>query len=156
MSARELIEFYELIPHPEGGYFRETYRAAGVIPGTLRNFSTAILYLLARGDRSKLHRLSADEVWHFHLGGPLLIHQIFPDGALSVVTLGPDSAAGQRVQHVVPAGCWFGAIPAPDSEFSLVGCTVAPGFDFRDFELGARDDLLAKFPSAAEVIRALT
>ncbi len=152
---RAVAELYGLTEHPEGGYFRETYRAAGVIPGTGRNFSTAVYYLLASGQRSRLHRLKSDELWHFYLGGPLAVAQLFPDGRTETALLGPDAAAGQRLQHAVPAGCWFGAYPAEGTVYSLVGCTVAPGFDFADFELGDREGLLKAFPAAAELIRKL-
>lgn len=152
---RGVAELYGLGEHPEGGYFRETYRAEGVIPGTGRNFSTAVYYLLAAGQRSRLHRLKSDELWHFYLGGPLAVEQLFPDGRTETVLLGQDAAAGQRLQHAVPAGCWFGAWPAEGTAFSLVGCTVAPGFDFADFELGDRERLLKAFPGAADLIRKL-
>ncbi len=152
---RSVAELYGLKEHPEGGYFRETYRASGVVPGTGRSFSTAVYYLLAAGQRSRLHRLKSDELWHFYLGGPLAVAQLFPDGRTVTVLLGRDAAAGQRLQHAVPAGCWFGAYPAEGTEYSLVGCTVAPGFDFADLELGDRESLLKAFPAAVELIKKL-
>ena len=160
----ELIRVYKLKPHPEGGYFRESYRSAGTIPaaalgGNLsgeRNCSTAIYFLLPEGSKSKLHRIKSDETWHFYMGGPLTLAQIFPDGRVENVTLGQDIKAGQKFQHVVPAGCWFGAYPEPGSGFSFAGCTVAPGFDFADFELAVPETLLALFPHAANIIKKLT
>lgn len=159
-TVKELVKLLDLKPHPEGGFFRETYRAAGrirreALPGGFsgdRNFSTAILYLLPRGAKSRLHRIASDEVWHFHLGGPLSIYELSTHGAALEVALGPDLKAGQRLQHVVPAGTWFSAEPAAGSPYSLVGCTVAPGFDFSDFELGKKKELLKRFAAARELV----
>lgn len=103
-----------------------------------------------------MHRILADEMWHFYLGDPLILVQISPQGQVDVVTLGHDIAAGQRVQHVVPGGYWFGAMPAAKSNYALVGCTVSPGFDFADFELGERQALLQAFPQARDWIEQLT
>ena len=164
MDPAELVERLGLKPHPEGGYFRETYRAAEILPadalprrfGGARAVSTAINYLLESGQRSALHRIRSDEVWHFYAGDPLLIVEIAADGQLAQTRLGPDLASGARPQHVVPAGSWFGALPAEGSRFALVGCTVAPGFDFADFELADRAALLAAFPQHAGWIRRLS
>ena len=164
ISLRELVALYDLQPHPEGGYFKETYRDKGVIEKSAlppqfcgrRNFSTAIYFLLPEGKKSHLHRIKSDEVWHFYLGGPLSIVQIAPQGAVDTIVLGNDITNGQVLQHVVPAGFWFGAYPNAGSCFSFVGCTVAPGFDFADFEMGKREDLLRQFPHARETIESLT
>lgn len=151
-----------LAPHPEGGLFRETYRAAesaeGLPPrfGGPRSLATAILYLLRAGERSRLHRLRADEVWHFHEGGPLHLHLLVPGEGYRRLALGRDPARGEALQCVVPAGCWFGAEPAEGAEFALVGCTCAPGFEYGDFELGAREALLAGFPGQRALIERLT
>lgn len=164
VSVEDLIRLYGLREHPEGGYFKETYRAAGKIsraelkglfPGD-RNFLTGIYFLLTKGQISRLHRIRSDEMWHFYLGGPLTIAQISPGGQVESIVLGPDIKAGQKLQHVVPAGCWFGAYPREGREFSFVGCTVAPGFDPADFEMADRAALLAAFPQAADVIEKLT
>ena len=160
----ELIELYQLQPHPEGGYFKETYRASEAVAKTAlpdrfdgdRNFSTAIYFLIPEGKKSNLHRIKSDEVWHFYLGGPLILIQISPQGKIDKIILGQDIKNGQRVQHVVPAGFWFGAYPNPQTQFSFVGCTVAPGFDFSDFEMGKRNDLLKQYPHAKEEILFLT
>lgn len=152
----ELIKLYKLKKHPEGGYYRESYRAKGKIAGTGKNFSTAIYFLLPAAQISRLHRIKSDELWHFYLGGPLELAQIFPDGRTSKVVLGQDTFSGQKLQYVVPAGCWFGACHAKGTQFSFVGCTVAPGFEFADFELGDRAALLKKFPRAAALIDKLT
>lgn len=152
-AVRDLIARLRLAPHPEGGWYRETYRAA---PVAGRSASTAILFLLPAGAKSRLHRIPADELWHFHLGGPLTVSSISPSGELEEAVLGPELAAGHALQHVVPAGSWFGAAPDPGTEFSLVACTVAPGFEFADLELGRRDELLESFPGARAVIEKLT
>lgn len=154
-TAAELIEAYGLEPHPEGGYFKETYRSEQKISALQgeRSCSTAIYFLLPRGAKSRLHRIKSDEIWHFHLGGPLTLMQICPSGRSRSVVMGPDVRKGQLLQHVVPAGYWFGAYP--EGDYSFVGCTVAPGFDFADFQLGEREDLLSRFPAAGDVVERL-
>jgi hypothetical protein len=154
--VRELIAHYQLSPHPEGGYFRETYRAEAKVPGTNRSLSTAIYYLLPAGQRSLLHKIGADELWHFYLGDPLLVIELQPGGPAKITRLGPDHSRGELLQHVVPAGTWFGAMPAPGSKYSFVGCTVSPGFEFSDFELGDRDRLLSQFSECREAVLSLT
>jgi hypothetical protein len=146
-AARRLIRLLRLKPHPEGGFFRETYRAARGRGG--RCASTAILFLLPRGSVSRLHRIQSDEVWHFYSGGPLFVVEL-GKGGVRRTKLG----AG-RFQHVVRAGTWFGAELARGSEYALVGCTVAPGFEFRDFELGERAGLLESFPRCRAVVERL-
>lgn len=161
-TVEQLIKQLNLQPHPEGGFFAETYRAKENISRTTlpnrfkgdRSFSTAIYFLLPEGSKSSLHRITADEVWHFYLGGPMTVVEIHPDGKILKTILGPDVVAGQKLQHVVPHGVWFGAHPNPGTEFALVGCTVAPGFDFADFEMGNRQALLKLYPQAeAEIIQ---
>lgn len=162
-AARQLIDKLELIPHPEGGYYRETYRSSGVIAhsalkdfGGDRNFSTAIYFMLTSESFSALHRIKQDEVWHFYAGSPLHVHAIDPKGNYTKNLLGINMANGEVPQLVVKAGDWFGASVANKGSFSLVGCTVAPGFDFRDFEMGTREQLNTLFPQHAELIRSLT
>ena len=163
-AATDLIAALGLQPHPEGGFYRETYRAGEVIPNAglparfhgPRSHATAIYYLLRAGDRSKLHRIKSDEVWHFYEGDALTIIAISPNGQLIETTLGRDFLAGQVPQHVVPAGYWFGCLPARNTAFTLAGCTVAPGFDFADFELADRTTLLAAFPQHKIWIERLT
>ncbi|WP_234736535.1 cupin domain-containing protein [Tellurirhabdus bombi] len=158
------IEKYNMQPHPEGGYYAETYRAAETIPqGALparfsgdRSFSTAIYFLLEAHHVSALHRIQADEVWHFYAGGPLNVYVIDPTGEQQLIRLGANPDQGEVFQAVVPAGCWFGSKPAEGTAYSLVGCTVAPGFDFADFELAERASLLKTYPHCHEVIRLLT
>ena len=153
-----LIRTLDLQPHPEGGYFRETYRTATRMPGE-RAASTLIYFLLPQGHVSRLHRVDADESWHLYLGGPLEIFELDerdPAAALSVTALGTRLDRGERPQHVVPAGRWFGAAPAAGAPYALVGCGVAPGFEFSKFELAERTALLEKFPAARDLVLRLT
>ena len=164
-SWKDLVTALDLKPHPEGGFYKESYRAEGMIPASAlkrtrhkdaRQFSTAIYYLLPAGTRSKLHRLASDELFHFYLGGPMTLLLLGPKGQVEFVRLGPDLAAGMKVQQVVRAGWWFGGFCEDGSPYSLVGCTVAPGFDFADFELGDEQALLARYPAAADAIGRLS
>ena len=121
-----------------------------------RPASTSIYFLLAKGDFSGFHRIASDELWHFYYGGPLLVYEIGHSGRLTTHRLGPDADAGEAFQTMVKAGSWFASAPAPGSEYSLVGCTVAPGFDFAEFELADRKTLSDQFPEHAALIRRLT
>ncbi len=150
-GVETLVRDLGLSPHPEGGFYKETYRAAATLPGSSRSVSTAILYLLGKGQRSRLHRLDADEVWHFYRGGPLLVAELQRGGPAKVTRL-----SSEYPQHVVPAGTWFGSWPADGVAWSLVGCTVSPGFEFSAFELGNRAALLAEFPAARAFVELLT
>ena len=159
-TARIWIERLQLEPHPEGGYYRETYAAAEVIPaGTLAQFDapraccTGIYYLLANADVSHLHRIKSDEMWHFYAGTGLVIHVFRPDGSYEAHHLGAEVGA---FQYVVPAGCWFGAEVESGQGYALVGCTVSPGFDFHDFELAERQQMLMYYPGEATAILRLT
>jgi predicted cupin superfamily sugar epimerase len=163
-DAKTWIERLRLRPHPEGGHFRETYRcpegiARAHLPlrfGGDRSFSTAIYFLLESGDFSALHRLKQDEVWHFYDGAALLVHVIESGGAYEPLRLGRDLDAGEQPQAVVRAGAWFGASVSVPGAYSLVGCTVAPGFDFADFEMPPRERLVAMFPQHRELIERLS
>ena len=163
-TARYWIEKLQLEAHPEGGYFRQTYRSDVVIAGEAlpsgfkggRSASTAIYFLLEGKNFSALHRLRSDEVWHFYVGAPLVVDMIAPSGAHSSIVLGSDLKAGQVPQTAVPAGCWFASHVADWKSFAVVGCTVAPGFDFEDFEMGKRAELVATYPEHREVIERLT
>lgn len=156
-----LIRDYNLLPHPEGGYYKESYRSAINIPVDdlgqgftgERSLSTAIYFLLLQGNFSAFHRIRSDECWHFYEGDPLWVHIIHPDGQLQTITLGPGEDA--RYQWVVPAGCWFASEVAAGGAYAFVGCTVSPGFDFTDFELARRAELVDRFPAHAELIRRL-
>jgi len=133
LSATDVINLLALKPHPEGGYFRESFRDARTVAGT-RAASTAIYFLLARGERSHWHRVDAAEVWHYYAGAPLQLEVAEQAGApIKRITLGPDLAASERPQAVVGAGAWQAAVSLGD--WTLVGCTVAPGFEFAGFEL---------------------
>jgi predicted cupin superfamily sugar epimerase len=153
ISAPVLIERLQLLAHPEGGHFRETYRASLTVqtPWGPRAASTAIHYLLREGEWSCWHRIRSDEAWHHHGGGPLLLYEISAEGRAGLTRLGLDLAAGERPQQVVPAGSWFAAEPAAGGGWSLLSCTVAPGFDFADFEL-ARPEQLSGDRTAIEAI----
>jgi predicted cupin superfamily sugar epimerase len=163
-SADELVQLLNLQPHPkEGGFFRETYRASENLAaealdpcyGAVRSMSTAIYYLLTPTTFSALHRLQSDEVFHFYLGSPVRMLHLGPNGGRTMV-LGQDVAGGQHLQVVVPRGIWQGSVLEPGGEFALLGCTVAPGFDYADYESGRRDELLAQYPQLADLIRRLT
>ncbi|MCK9461126.1 MAG: cupin domain-containing protein [Proteobacteria bacterium] len=158
-DVETIIRRLGLRPHPEGGYYRETFRAPlvldGLPHGAPRSASTAIYFLLPAGTFSAFHRVRSDEVWHHYDGGPLALHIIRDDGALSTIRLGCDLAAGETPQAVVPANAWQAAEPL-GRRFALCGCTVAPGFDFADFELADRGDLTARFPAHAELVARLT
>lgn len=157
-KAQDVVERLGLSPHPEGGFYRETYRSGETFETDRgpRSASTAIYFLVPRDVFSALHRIRSDEAWHFHAGAPLRVVSIAEDGTRVDHVLG--LADTQVPQAIVPAGAWFGAIlePDPTHDFALVGCTVSPGFDFADFELGTRADLLARFPQHAEIVGALT
>lgn len=160
-TADEIIAKLRLIPHPEGGFYAEMFRSRDrvTLPGGRdRSAYTAIYYLLPAGSFSALHRVSADEIWHHYAGSALELVTISPDGTSRSLKLGADLAAGQLPQAVVPAGVWQGARPLEDEycQYSLVGCTVAPGFEFEDFEMPDRAPLLRLFPQHAELIARFT
>ncbi|CAN5154494.1 cupin domain-containing protein [soil metagenome] len=133
LTAAEVIALLELAPHPEGGHYRETFRDPREVDG--RSVGTAIYFLLAQGEVSHWHAVDAAELWHFYEGAPLEL-EIAADGVRRIVTLGPDIKAGQRPQAVVPTGAWQAA--RTTGAWTLVGCTVAPGFDFAGFELAPK------------------
>lgn len=162
-DADFFIRNLHLQPHPEGGWFRETYRAAENIAAIAlplrftgdRQFSTAIYYLLQRGDYSAFHRIRSDECWHWYAGGALLIHVIEENGNYYCIKLGNRISNGEVFQFVVPAMAWFASEPAPDSSFVLTGCTVAPGFDFSDFEMADQYKMQQAFPQYKDILSRL-
>ncbi|MBI1830613.1 MAG: cupin domain-containing protein [Planctomycetes bacterium] len=163
MTADELIRQLGLTPHPkEGGFFRETYRAAeslAPLPTRYagpRSASTAIYYLLTPNTFSAIHRLQSDEIFHFYLGDPIRMLQLDPAGNGRTIVLGPDILHGQELQVVVPRGIWQGSCLEPGGAFALLGCTVAPGFEYVDYEAGDRQTLLTQYPAFADLIRRLT
>lgn len=163
-DAAYWIEKLQLEPHPEGGYFRQTCRSELVIAREAlpagfsgpRAVSTAIYFLLEKKNFSAFHRLRSDEVWHFYAGEPVVVHVIEPEGSYSRILLGRDPDGGQALQGVVRAGSWCASHVADWNSFALVGCTVAPGFDFEDFEMGKRKELGIRYPQHRELIDSLT
>ena len=163
-SAEQWIETLQMKRHPEGGWFREVYRADESIPQTSlpsrfsgdRDFSTAIYFLLQGTEFSALHRIRQDELWHFYDGSSLTIHVIDSTSSYSAIQLGRSLQANERPMAVVRAGCLFGATVDDDGSYALVGCTVAPGFDFADFEMPARGELVEQYPQHQAIIRKLT
>jgi predicted cupin superfamily sugar epimerase len=163
-DAAYWLEQLRLTPHVEGGAFREVYRSELVIPRHSlpllfqgdRNASTHIYFMLLKGQFSAFHRIAADEVWHFYSGDPLLIHEITHSGRLVTHRLGSDPDEATSLVTVIHAGSWFASALADGAEYALVGCTVAPGFDFADFELAERDVLVNQYPEHMALIRRLT
>jgi predicted cupin superfamily sugar epimerase len=156
-----IIQQLGLEPHPERGHYKETYRATASVhvdrSGGARSASTAIYFLITANEPATfLHRLKSDEVFHLYDGGPLEILRLHPDGTWDVARLGLDFAAGERPQVVVPAGTWFGTELVAGASHCLVGCTVAPGFEFADFELAQGPELAARYPDAADRIRRMS
>ncbi len=158
----QLIKIFSLLPHPEGGYYKETYRSAEVIETSSkqfpdqRNYSTAIYFLIEKSNFSALHRIKSDEVWHFYEGDALEVIEIDPNGNLIRTQVGKDISKGQTFQYTVKAGHWFGSRVLKGGEYSFVGCTVSPGFDFKDFEMAKRDELCKQFPQHQQIIFELT
>lgn len=158
------VEKLNLQPHPEGGFFKETYRSHEIIPKAAlperfsgdRVFSTSIYLLLSKDNFSAFHRIKQDELWHFYDGTSLTIHIISLDGSHSTTKLGKNIDEGEIPQVVVKAGCFFAAETNDKESFSLTGCTVAPGFDFADFEMPNRDKLIELFPQHVEIIKKFT
>ena len=163
-SAEYWIEKLQLQAHPEGGYFRESYRAAESIqtihlPNGFngdRSFSTAIYYLLKGEQFSTFHRLKSDELWHFYSGSTLSIYGIMQSGGFVEFQLGEDFEAGEKFQLIIPASTWLAARCSRKDSYSLVGCTVSPGFDFNDLELANKQYLVKKYPEYATIISQLT
>lgn len=161
---QELIVRLNLQPHPEGGYFREVYRSNGEIDACSlpahfsgkRNYSTSIYFLLTSGNFSAFHKINQDEIWHFYEGSPIEMHVIAEDGQHEEFAIGNNLDEDQVLQLVIPGGQWFAARVIDENSYALVGCTVAPGFDFDDFELAKREGLLKKFPQHEALIRAFT
>jgi len=165
LTAEEIIKFFGMEPLPnEGGFYVERYRAEerigrSALPGRYegeRVLGTAILYLITADKFSRLHRLKSDEVFHFYLGDAVLMLHLRPNGSSNVVELGQDITNGQQVQVTVPRGIWQGCLLKEGGTFALMGCTVAPGFEFSDFELGDRRELLEKYPTQGNLIVKLT
>ncbi len=161
ITALEYVKILELQPHPEGGYYREVYRSSEKFVGEGdfpdgRNFGTAIYFLIEEENFSAFHRIHSDETWHFYGGDPLEVIEINNAGELKKTIIGNDILSGQYFQYTVPAGVWFASRVFEKGNFSLVGCTVAPGFDFRDFEMAIQEKLVNRFPELSDIIKQLT
>jgi predicted cupin superfamily sugar epimerase len=161
LSTQDLVDRLDLLPHPEGGYYRETYRSdfSHLPPNSFgikekRSISTAIYFLLTQGNFSAFHRIKQDELWHHYMGDAVAVHTISPEGEYHKLLLGKDLGEGEFPQHMVKGGTWFASETL--GVYSLAGCTVAPGFDFADFELPKRESLLDLFPHLTEEITGLT
>tara|TARA_R110002096_G_scaffold28203_10_gene85652 strand:- start:6286 stop:6807 length:522 start_codon:yes stop_codon:yes gene_type:complete len=163
-SIENIIKELRLEPHPEGGYFKETYRSLGEITEESleidyegnRNYSTCIYFLLTSDNFSAVHRIKQDEIWHFYDGSPISLHMISELGIHSQHTIGRDLKKREAPQFIVPGGYWFAAEVINKDDYSLVGCTVSPGFNFKDFELKSRKDLISLFPDKEKIISKLT
>ncbi|HXN28284.1 MAG TPA: cupin domain-containing protein [Candidatus Acidoferrales bacterium] len=163
LTAEEIRALLQMRPHPiEGGYFAETHRGAPVLPQSLlpgypgdRAISTAIYYLLTPDTFSAMHRVRGDEMFHFYLGDPVEMLQLKADGG-EVVLLGQDIAARMRLQHTVPGGVWQGSRVRAGGKYALLGTTMAPGFEYEDYETGQRQDLIVRYPEFSNLIVSLT
>jgi uncharacterized protein len=165
VNAEKLKSLLNLVPLSiEGGYFNETYRSSDMIPQEClqgrysgsRTVATAIYYLLEPNTFSELHRVASDEIFHFYLGDPVEMLQLWPDGSDKRVLIGSDLEEGMNPQLVVPQGVWQGAMLVAGGEFALLGCTVSPGFEYADYESGSRNHLIEAYPKHGEMICALT
>lgn len=164
LDVDQIVQKMNLLPHPEGGYYKEIYRSASLISENeliphfsgARSFCTSIYFLLTSANFSAFHRIKQDEIWHFYAGSPLTVHVIYPDGSYVAHRVGMQLDSNIEPQLVVPAGCWFASTVEEVDGYAFVGCTVAPGFDFEDFELANRADLTTIYPQHAEIIARLT
>lgn len=165
IKAEQIIEKFDMKPLArEGGFYTETYRCSHMLQAEnlpngyagARSMGTAILYLLTPETLSLIHRICSDEVFHFYMGDPVTMLHLYEDGSGRILTLGQDLDKEHQIQVTVPAGTWQGCILEPGGDFALMGTTVTPGFDFEDFELGGRKQLLCEYPEYAEIINRLT
>lgn len=163
-SAAHYIQQLGLVAHPEGGFYKEVYRsrealAQAALParyGGNRAMATSIYFMLTAEAPSRFHRIKSDEIWYFHAGGPIRLHQLDAQGRHHESLIGLDLAQGQVLQCCIEAGNWFAAECVAPAEFSLVSCMVAPGFDFNDFELATTESLVADYPAHAALIQKFT
>jgi len=158
MKAKEIVEKLGLLAHPEGGFYKETYRSEQTIEtgrNEIRNVSTAIYFLLENDNRSLFHRIQSDELWFFHQGEALEI-VLIKDGILNTIIFGNRLDEGEVLQATIPANTWFASGVKNTNGYSLVSCTVAPGFDFADFELAKRENLIQEYPDLKETILKFT
>lgn len=163
-SLETLIKQLDLQPHPEGGYYKETYRSQGDISedclpetyGGSRNYATGIYFVLTSDNFSSFHKINQDEMWHFYDGAPIRLHIVSKEGKYDYHIIGRDVLSGQVPQLVVKGGDWFAAEVVGNDTYSFVGCTVSPGFDFKDFVLPKRQELIDQFPEHTPIITKLT
>jgi predicted cupin superfamily sugar epimerase len=163
-TAEKIVTNLNLKPHPEGGFFRETYRSEGHIDdknllkkyNSVRSYSTCIYFMLTSDHFSAFHRIRQDEIWHFYNGSTLILHMINHEGEYLSQKIGINIENNEVPQFVVPGGFWFAAEVLGNDAYSLIGCTVSPGFDFNDFELKGQDELIEIFPNHEPVIKRLT
>lgn len=156
-GAKEWISDLKMEPHPEGGYFIQTYKSDQMMTSNAGNqvpIYTTIYFVLEDNNPSNFHKIQSDEMWYYHDGNPLTVHCIYPDGKYEKTKIGKNVQAGEKLHYLVPRGTIFGS--SVDEDYSLVSCLVSPGFSFEEFELFKCDDLLAKYPQHEEIIRKLT
>jgi len=154
-DIQKLVDQLQLQPHIEGGFYRETYRSKENInnaQGQIRHLSTLIYFLLPSGRYSKFHKIASDEIWLYQQGAPVAIHLLLEDGTHKIEVLGQDIDNGQQLQVIIPAGTLFGAEVVGENTFALSACMVSPGFDFADFQLLEKDELIEMFPQHASII----
>lgn len=163
-SINEIVKQLDLEAHPEGGFFKETYRSTGEVDTSSlpenyqsnRNYSTCIYFLLTSENFSAFHRIKQDEIWHFYKGSPISLHIISREGNYEKHMIGSNLERGEVPQFVVRGGDWFASEVETPERYALAGCTVSPGFDFEDFDLAKRDKMLFDYPEFGEVINRLT
>lgn len=155
-DIQRLVDQLQLQPHIEGGFYRETYRSKESInnaQGQERHLSTLIYFLLPSGRYSKFHKIASDEIWLYQQGAPVAIHLLLEDGTHKIEVLGQEINNGQQLQVIIPAGTLFGAEVVGENTFALSACMVSPGFDFADFQLLEKDELIEMFPQHASIIK---
>jgi len=163
-SAEYFIKQLKLEPHPEGGHYRRIYESSEFISkenlpkkyGSKRHYSTSIYYLLNKTEVSKFHKLKSDEIWHYYFGSSAMIYIIDESGKLNIKKLGPNIDEGEEFQVIIKSNSWFASELSNKDSFILVGCTVAPGFDFEDFELAEKSDLINNYPDYLDIISKFT
>ena len=155
-KIQEIIKKLDMLPHPEGGYYKETYRSNELCLNGERNLKTVIYFLLSSEDVSHFHRIKSDEIWYFHAGSPLIVHSIDEVGNYIQQKIGANLSNEELPQYLVPKNTIFGSTVLEEKNYSLVSCSVSPGFDFEDFELFKQHDLIEKYPEHIEIIKKLT
>lgn len=155
-KIQEIINHFDMLPHPEGGFYKETYRSSELCLNGTRNLKTVIYFLLRSEDVSHFHRIKSDEMWYYHSGSPLIVHSIDDQGIYKKQKVGINFSEGEIPQYLVPKNTIFGSTVLEKDSYSLVSCSVTPGFDFEDFELFKQSDLLEQFPLHHKIISKLT